>query len=166
MSIAHFTLATRDVIATRDFFAETLGWEPIARPGNVEVDAAWLMRVVQFYDALGIDAAAHFHKATDADLTYPIAFLASLPSGSMVRRFEGHGGILNRLTLEFGAEPLPLTGPPEVSLELPKRLRASFNRVLTSVKEGVRTAVQGSALVLPKPPADWFRPRPEHDPTV
>ena len=42
MSIAHFTLATRDVIATRDFFAETLGWEPIARPGNVEVDAAWL----------------------------------------------------------------------------------------------------------------------------
>ena len=131
-----------------------------------QVDAAWLMRVVQFYDALGIDAAAHFHKAADADLTYPIAFLASLPSGSMVRRFEGHGGILNRLTLEFGAEPLPLTGPPEVSLELPKRLRASFNRVLTSVKEGVRTAVQGSALVLPKPPADWFRPRPEHDPTV
>ncbi len=42
MSIAHFTLATRDVIATRDFFAETLGWEPITRPDNVEVDAAWL----------------------------------------------------------------------------------------------------------------------------
>ena len=42
MSIAHFTLATRDVIATRDFFAETLGWEPIARPDNVEVAAAWL----------------------------------------------------------------------------------------------------------------------------
>ena len=40
MSIAHFTLATRDVIATRDFFAETLGLEPIARPDNVEVDAA------------------------------------------------------------------------------------------------------------------------------
>ena len=29
MSIAHFTLATRDVIASRDFFAGTLGWEPI-----------------------------------------------------------------------------------------------------------------------------------------
>ena len=42
MSIAHLTLATRDVVATRDFFAETLGWEPIARPGNVEIDAAWL----------------------------------------------------------------------------------------------------------------------------
>ena len=24
------------------FFAETLDWEPIARPGNVEIDAAWL----------------------------------------------------------------------------------------------------------------------------
>jgi catechol 2,3-dioxygenase-like lactoylglutathione lyase family enzyme len=42
MSIAHLTLATRDVVATRDFFAETLGWKPIARPGNVEIDAAWL----------------------------------------------------------------------------------------------------------------------------
>ena len=42
MSIAHFTPAKRDVIATRDFFAETLGWEPITRPDNVEVDAAWL----------------------------------------------------------------------------------------------------------------------------
>ena len=42
MSIAHFTLATRDVTATRDFFAETIGWEPIGSPDNVEVDAAWL----------------------------------------------------------------------------------------------------------------------------
>ena len=42
MSIAHFTLATRDVIATRDFFSETLGWKPIARPGNVDVEGAWL----------------------------------------------------------------------------------------------------------------------------
>ena len=38
MSIAHFTLATRDVIASRDFFAGTLGWEPIERPGNIDVD--------------------------------------------------------------------------------------------------------------------------------
>ena len=42
MSIAHFTLATRDVIATRDFFSETLGWNPIDRPGNVDIDGAWL----------------------------------------------------------------------------------------------------------------------------
>ena len=42
MSIAHFTLATRDVIATRDFFSETLRWKPIERPGNVDIYGAWL----------------------------------------------------------------------------------------------------------------------------
>lgn len=42
MSIAHVTLATRDVIATRKFFAETLGWQPIERPGNIEAAGAWL----------------------------------------------------------------------------------------------------------------------------
>ena len=42
MSFAHLTLATRDVIATRDFFAGTLGWEPIERPGNIDIEGAWL----------------------------------------------------------------------------------------------------------------------------
>lgn len=38
----HLTLGTQDVIATREFFAATLGWQQIPRPGNVDVDAAWL----------------------------------------------------------------------------------------------------------------------------
>ena len=42
MAIAHFTLATRNVEASRDFFVWTLGWQPISRPGNIEMDAAWL----------------------------------------------------------------------------------------------------------------------------
>ena len=42
MSIAHFPLAPRDVIASRAFFAGTLGWEPSERPGNIDVEAAWL----------------------------------------------------------------------------------------------------------------------------
>ena len=42
MSFVHLTLATRDVIATRDFFAGTLGWEPIERPGNIDIEGAWL----------------------------------------------------------------------------------------------------------------------------
>ncbi len=41
-SFAHLTLATRDVEKSRDFFAVTLGWQPIARPGNIGRDAAWL----------------------------------------------------------------------------------------------------------------------------
>lgn len=38
----HLTLATRDVIASREFFRATLGWEQIPRPGNVDVESAWL----------------------------------------------------------------------------------------------------------------------------
>lgn len=39
---AHLTLATRDVIAARTFFEQTLGWTAIHRPGNIATDAAWL----------------------------------------------------------------------------------------------------------------------------
>jgi catechol 2,3-dioxygenase-like lactoylglutathione lyase family enzyme len=42
MSFAHLTLATRDVLRTRNFFAEALGWKPIQRPGNIATEAAWL----------------------------------------------------------------------------------------------------------------------------
>lgn len=42
MSFAHFTLATRDVGKTANFFEETFGWEPIDRPSNVPMSAAWL----------------------------------------------------------------------------------------------------------------------------
>ncbi len=41
-AIAHFTLATRNPNATRDFLAATLGWKPIERPGNVPLDVKWL----------------------------------------------------------------------------------------------------------------------------
>src|SRR5437764_10991739 len=42
MTLAHFTLATRDVRASEAFFAEALGWRPIRRPGNIDRTAAWL----------------------------------------------------------------------------------------------------------------------------
>jgi catechol 2,3-dioxygenase-like lactoylglutathione lyase family enzyme len=40
--IAHITLATRDVLRSVDFFRESLGWQPVARPGNISVTSAWL----------------------------------------------------------------------------------------------------------------------------
>lgn len=40
--IAHITLATRDVLQSVVFFRESLGWQPVARPGNISVTAAWL----------------------------------------------------------------------------------------------------------------------------
>ncbi len=42
MPIAHLTLATRDVEATKRFFSETLGWRSIERPNNIAMNAAWL----------------------------------------------------------------------------------------------------------------------------
>lgn len=124
------------------------------------VDMNWLGRVLEFYDALGIDAQAHLQKEGGPDLSYPLGFLASLPSGSMVQRFQGDGGVLNRLTLEFDRARLPLAGPPEVSVELPQRIRQSFTKILTAVKEGVQTAIRGTALVLPRAPKDLLT-RPE-----
>lgn len=39
---AHLTLATRDVPGTSKFFESTLGWKPIHKPGNIDLEAAWL----------------------------------------------------------------------------------------------------------------------------
>ena len=43
MTFAHQTLATRDVIRTRDFFAAAFGWRIIHRPDNIDREAAWLL---------------------------------------------------------------------------------------------------------------------------
>jgi catechol 2,3-dioxygenase-like lactoylglutathione lyase family enzyme len=40
--IAHITLATRDVRGSANFFRAALGWQPVARPGNITARAAWL----------------------------------------------------------------------------------------------------------------------------
>jgi catechol 2,3-dioxygenase-like lactoylglutathione lyase family enzyme len=42
MSLAHITLATRDVQKSLNFFAVVLGWRPINQPGNIGRPAAWL----------------------------------------------------------------------------------------------------------------------------
>ena len=42
MGLAHITLATRDVRRSVDFFQDALGWQPVARPGNINTTAAWL----------------------------------------------------------------------------------------------------------------------------
>jgi len=80
---------------------------------------------------------------------YPRAFLASLPSGEMVRQ-GGAGGLLNILDLEFpelGSPPLELASPPTVHLE-PGRPRSAFRRVLTRVASGMVTYCKGYATVL------------------
>jgi catechol 2,3-dioxygenase-like lactoylglutathione lyase family enzyme len=42
LSLAHVTLAVRDVARTQTFFAEALGWRVLNRPSNIGIPAAWL----------------------------------------------------------------------------------------------------------------------------
>jgi catechol 2,3-dioxygenase-like lactoylglutathione lyase family enzyme len=42
MTIAHITLATRDVPRSAQFFEAVLGWRPMHRPDNITLEAAWL----------------------------------------------------------------------------------------------------------------------------
>ena len=42
MAFAHLALPTRDLRSTARFFEATLGWQPIDRPNNIAIPAAWL----------------------------------------------------------------------------------------------------------------------------
>jgi catechol 2,3-dioxygenase-like lactoylglutathione lyase family enzyme len=42
MTIAHFTLGTRDVPGSAHFFETIFGWRSLSRPGNVGRRGAWL----------------------------------------------------------------------------------------------------------------------------
>jgi lactoylglutathione lyase len=42
MALTHITLATRNVAGSLAFFRDVLGWQPVNRPGNISVAAAWL----------------------------------------------------------------------------------------------------------------------------
>ncbi len=109
-------------------------------------------RVRSFLRACRVRPLAYFRKPWGLDLTYPTAFLAALPSGELVRRFEGGaGGMLNRLSLEF--EPgrkvaLASHELPEAQVKIPSRLRKTFNRVATLIRAGIHTLGRGNALVL------------------
>lgn len=79
----HFTLATRDVIASREFFANTIGWESISRPGNIEIEAAWLdigdgqqLHLLHIPDAAPSPFEAEFGRHFAFD--YPLAEFEAL----------------------------------------------------------------------------------------
>ncbi len=120
-----------------------------------KVNATHLGFVRDYFLSLGLDPEAYFHKGSFAgagcDHTYPIAYLASLPPGELVRRFEGQGGILNALSLQFGDAPrVPITGHelPEVTLEHAKARPSLFARVVTRIVQGITTYGRGFALVM------------------
>jgi len=117
----------------------------IRRGNRAEVD-----RVAAFLECLGILPDAHLVRDGEPYLAYPRAFLLSLPSGEMVRRFEGHGGMLSVLDLGFpDTAPIPVVGGrfPAVDLVF-KRAGSSFSKILTTIRDGVVECCRGFALVV------------------
>ena len=80
---------------------------------------------------------------------YPRAFLASLPSGEMVRQ-SGAPGLLNGLNLQFPESGIPaLSQGTSPTVEVaPVRPRNSFRKVLANVASGMVTYCTGYATVL------------------
>ena len=105
MSLAHFTLATRDVDRTTEFFLNLMGWREIPVPDNVEVQVRWLDlgRGAQMH-VLGIDdfEVSHFEK----EYGRHFAFFVSA---------ERLADIKERLPRDYGipVQPPPAPRPPD-----------------------------------------------------
>jgi hypothetical protein len=132
-------------VATKRFDPANAGAEIVRRKVNVDR----LKAVRSFIRSLHVAPHAYFRSAAHSGYYYPRSFLASLPSGAMVRQFRGEGGLLNKLTLEFDGFRVPITGSedPTVAIERPKA-RRTFNKILAAIGDGLRTYVRGTALVL------------------
>lgn len=108
-------------------------------------------RVQAYFDSLGIQSDFYVNKEGYKDYTYPLAYIASLPSGEIVNQLSGQGGMINILRMDFGSyERIPITGDkgPEVKLARAKK-RSTFNKILTEVAEGLVTYYRGLAIVNP-----------------
>jgi catechol 2,3-dioxygenase-like lactoylglutathione lyase family enzyme len=91
MAIAHFTLATRDVRRTSAFYTETLGWQPLNRPNNIPMAAAWLeiapgqeLHIVEVADFTTSPFEREFGR--HIAIAYPLAGFAGLKE-----RLRGQG---------------------------------------------------------------------------
>ncbi len=120
-----------------------------------------------FLECLCIDPEIYFQRMGAA---YPSAYFASLPSGEMVRKYSGEGGLLNALDLEFpgvsSLESAPVTADPctsqprslparpgghvptTVELQDLPRPHRTFRKILARVAQGMRTYCSGFAMVM------------------
>lgn len=149
-------IATLDVVARRGCLTEDE-----CSPARKRVDRQQLRSVRTFMAALGVAPVTWFGARGSRGYFYPRAFLAALPSGEMVRKLRGEGGVLNKLTLEFDPSeriPMLVGALPEVEVQEPKRSRRTFNRIVTAITQSVRTVVRGSALVLKRDPSRSLEP--------
>lgn len=104
-----------------------------------------------YFETLNILCEFYVHKPGYKDYTYPLAYIASLPSAEIVNQLSGQGGMINILRMDFGNfERIPITSDkgPEVKLERARK-RSTFNKIITEVAEGLVTYYRGLAIVNP-----------------
>ena len=116
-SIAHFTIATRDVAQTAAFFTHTLGWPPIERPGNLDQAAAWLQ--------IAPDQELHLIQVADFE---PSLYEREFGRHFAIRFPESEFDELKKRLVEQGAELIPPQRPT------PFERFFSANRMAISLK--------------------------------
>ena len=94
MSLAHLTLATRDVRKAESFFAQALGWRPIARPNNIGRPAAWL-EIAPGQELHLIEVADFAPSPFEAEFGRHVAVAVPLAEFDLLkRRLLDHGATL------------------------------------------------------------------------
>ncbi len=116
-----------------------------------DVNETKLNDVREYLGTLAIEGEAYIQKDNSRDYTYPLSYIATLPSAAIVKQMEGNGGMINMLKMDFGnVKMIPITDEkgPEVKLER-ARQRTSFNKIITEIVNGVVTYYRGLAIVNP-----------------
>jgi len=102
MSLAHLTLATRDVRKAEAFFAGALGWRPLARPDNIGRPAAWL-EIAPGQELHLVEVAGFAPSPFEAEFGRHVALAVPLAEfDGLKRRLMAHGA-----TLIDAARPTP-----------------------------------------------------------
>lgn len=115
------------------------------------VNKANLATVCNYFDSLGIKSRAYFQKDGYMDYTYPVGFLASLPSAEIVSTLGGQGGMINVLKMHFkDYGRVPINGKSQIKVKLERtKKRTSFNKIIANISKGVETYCNGLVIVNP-----------------
>ncbi|MFQ5962723.1 MAG: hypothetical protein ACE5KZ_00385 [Candidatus Scalinduaceae bacterium] len=123
----------------------------VAKIKEEDVNEANLNLVREYFDALAIESEAYIQKDDYRDYTYPLSYIAALPSAEIVRQMKGDHGMINILRMNFGSvKMIPITDEkgPEVRLERARK-RTTFNKIIAEIASGLVTYYRGLAIVNP-----------------
>ena len=123
----------------------------VAKIKEEDVNETNLNLVREYLDTFAIESEAYVQKEDYRDYTYPLSYIAALPSAEIVKQMEGNGGMINVLRMNFGGvKMIPITNVkgPEVRLAR-QRERSTFNKIITEIVNGLVTYYHGLAIVNP-----------------